>query len=63
MDFFIVMLNHLFLSKCVYLYVSLSVCHFLRSPESKRLYGVRREEEGGGGSVSRGSCLIDVFWG
>lgn len=36
------------------------VCHFIHSPESRRL---TRSVEGGGGRVSRGSSLIDVFWG
>lgn len=36
------------------------VCHFIHSPESRQL---TRSVAGGGGRVSRGSSLIDVFWG
>lgn len=63
-EFLNVMLNHFF-----YRYVEIfshtggvcvRVCHFIHSPESRWL---ARSMEGGGGRVSRGSCLIDVFWG
>lgn len=45
---------------CVFVWVPVSVCHFVHPPESRWL---SRSMEGGGGRVSRGSCLIDVFWG
>lgn len=34
------------------------MCHFIHSPESRWL---AMSTEGGGGRLSRGSCLIDVF--
>lgn len=40
--------------------VCMCACHFIHPPESRRL---ARSVEGGGGRLSGGSCLIDVFRG
>lgn len=46
-------------SQC--LYMSVGVCRFMHSPESRQLAGSM--EAGDRWAVSRGSRLIDVFWG
>lgn len=43
------------------LYMSIGVCRFMHSPESRQL--ASSMEAGDRWGVSRGSCLIDVFWG
>lgn len=66
MNVFNVLINHLCYVEVFVTYrsececVRSCVCHFIDSPESRWL---ARSMEGGGGRVSRGSSLIDVFWG
>lgn len=43
------------------LYMSIGVCRFMCSPERRQL--ASSMEAGDRWGVSRGSCLIDVFWG